>query len=96
MILIIKKRETACAGIDNPDFTIAKSLCALKQYQCEPYVIVLLDAEIDDNGILKELSCFLEELFVALDIIAIISLKTPKILQDLCAYYNVPLFSVDK
>ncbi|MCK9537358.1 MAG: hypothetical protein M0R05_07265 [Bacilli bacterium] len=95
MILIINNKDKLLDIEADPRLIVFEDLCKIKKFNQEPYVILLLDVEIDKAGILSGYVYLFEELFITLDIVAVISTKHSKKLQELCQYYKIPLINTD-
>ena len=93
MILIINNKNKTPDIEANPNVIIFDELCKIKKYNQQPYVILLLDIEIDKDGILVGYDYFFEELLIMLDVVAIITTKYSEKLQELCHYYKIPLIN---
>jgi len=91
MILIIDNREQKLDIKANDKLKVIDDLCKIKKFEQRPYALLLLDVEVDGEGIIKGYNYYFEELLISLDIIAIITTKTSQKLQEICDYYKIPL-----
>ena len=76
-------------------FVVLKDICELKKLQDEEYTVLLLDVDINDEGIIKELSCFFEEIIISLRVLAVITTKTSEKLREICSLHNIPLLEIE-
>ncbi|MDD4000984.1 MAG: hypothetical protein PHX62_08870 [Bacilli bacterium] len=76
---------------NNEQFVVLNDICELKHFKEAEYTVLLLDVDINDDGILKELNCFFEEIVISLKIIAIITNKTNEKLREICSFHKLSL-----
>lgn len=90
MVLIINKDSTNI-NYNDENMIVLRSVCDLKTYECTSYTIVLIDIEIDDEGIVEKYNFSFEEIIITLDVVAVITNKKSNTLQEICNYHKIPL-----
>lgn len=73
MLLIIQNNMYNMNIIENHNVAILRSICDLKTYQACEYTILLIDVQIDENGIIVSHNFSLEEILISLNVVAIIA-----------------------
>ena len=91
MILIIQDEKSKLRFNDCSKFIQFKSICNVKTYSNIPYTILLIDININDEGVVEEFNFLFEELLISLDIVAVISNRYNNKLNEICSDYRVPL-----
>ena len=94
MILIIQNKDTNSNISDYENIIVLKSICDVKTYTEKQYTIILIDIIIDEDGVLEKYNFSIEELFVMLNIVAIITNTRSLHLQNICKYYKIPLIEL--
>lgn len=95
MILIIQNNDTN-TRFNIPDkFLLFKRICDVKTYGQEPYTIILIDININDEGVVEKYNFPFEELIVSLNVVSVITNKQSIKLQEICNYYKIPLLELN-
>lgn len=95
MLLVIQNKESNTSIYGNENIVVLKSVCDLKTYRTGQYTILLVDIEIDENGVISKYNFAFEELIITLNVISIITNKSSSQLQNICNYYNIPLIELN-
>jgi hypothetical protein len=93
MILIIN-HDKELNLYNNKHFVVLKDICEIKHLKDEEYTVLLLDVDINDDGIIKELSSFFEEIIITLKVLAIISNKVNEKLREICSFHKISLLEI--
>lgn len=94
MILIIQNGDTNTSFSIPEKFLVFKKICDVKTYGKEPYTIVLVDINVNDEGVVEKYNFMFEELIISLDVVTVITNKQSFKLQEICNYYKIPLLEL--
>lgn len=95
MMVLIINHDRKLNFLNDEKFVVLKDICELKNLQDEEYTVLLLDVDITDDGIIKELSCFFEEIVITLRVLAVITTKANEKLREICNFHKISLLEID-
>lgn len=95
MVLIIQDENTNVKFNDPYKFVFLKSACDLKTYRNGSYIIMLINIDVDDEGIVEKYDFHFEELIASLNVIAVITNKDSEKLREICTYYKLSLLQMN-
>lgn len=81
--------------LNNEKFVVLKDVCELKHLHDEDYTVLLLDVDINEDGIIRELSCFFEEILITLRVLAVITTKANDKLREICSFHKISLLEIE-
>ena len=94
MILIIQDNDVNQNYKALDKVILFKSIFDLKTYKTGYYTILLINVEIDNEGIVIGHNFMFEELLTHLNVFAIITNRASNKLREICKYYNLALLEL--
>lgn len=94
MVLIINHGRNL-EFLNAEQFVVLRDICELKKLQDAEYTVLLLDVDITDEGIIKELSAFFEEIVISLRVLAVITTRKSEKLREICSFHQISLLEID-
>jgi hypothetical protein len=79
---------------NNKQFIRLKDACDIKKLEDGQYTVLMLDTEINNEGIIEELSMFFEELIISVNVVAVITTKASEKLREICNFHNISLLEI--
>ena len=89
MVIIIKNKEYNREIITNDNIVYLDSICKLKNINDDNNVLILIDLDIDNNGVIKNYNFFLEEVLITINIGTIISNTRNEKVEEICAFHKI-------
>ena len=89
MVIIIKNKEYNREIIANDNIVYLDSICKLKNINDDNNVLILIDLDIDNNGVIKNYHFFLEEVLITINIGTIISNTRNEKVEEICAFHKI-------
>ena len=89
MVIIIKNKEYNREIITNDNIVYLDSICKLKNIDDDNNVLILIDLDIDNNGVIKNYNFFLEEVLITINIGTIISNTRNEKVEEICAFHKI-------
>jgi hypothetical protein len=92
LVIIIKNKEYNREVIENENIVYLDNICKLKQINDDNNVLILIDLDIDNNGVIMNHHFFLEEVLITINVGTIISNTRNEKVEEICAFHKINYF----
>lgn len=92
MIIVIKDSEYNKEMIENDNIIYINSACELKNINDDQNILILINLDIDNNGIIKNYNFFLEEVLITINVDALISNIPSSKVEEICKFHKINYF----
>lgn len=92
MVIVIKDSAYDKEVKHNDNIIYIEKTCALKDIEDEHNILILLNLDIDNNGVIKNHQMFLEEIIISINVDTIISNTPNEKVKEMCDFHKINYF----
>jgi hypothetical protein len=94
LVIVVKNHEYQQEITNNENINYLVKVCHLKNIKSESNCIVLIDVNIDDEGVVTDYDFFLEEVIITIPIDTIICNFDNKKVREICDFHKLNLLII--
>jgi len=92
MVIVIRDSGYDKEVIYNDNILYIEKACEVKDIEDEHNILILLDLDIDNNGVIKNHQFFLEEVVISIKVDTIISNTPNEKVKEICDFHKINYF----
>lgn len=74
---------------------IFDDICSLKYLENDEYILILIDSEVEENGVLKDYNFLFEEILISINVKSVITNTVSEKLHEITNFYKIPLIEIN-
>jgi len=94
MFIIFNTNNEKVKLYNAEDCIVFEDICNIKYLENKDYILIVIDSDIDDDGVLKNYDFVFEEILITLTVKMIITNIASDKLRDITDFYKIPLIEV--
>lgn len=96
MFIIFNTNSEKIKLYNAEDCIIFEDICNIKYLEDKDYILIIIDSDIDDNGVLQNYDFVFEEILITLNVKMIITNIVSEKLHEITDFYKIPLIELKK
>ena len=95
MFLVFNTNNDKLKIYNSNNFIVFDDVCSVKYLKDDEYILIIIDKDIEENGIMRDYNFLFEEILISINVKMIITNVKSEKLQEITDFYKIPLIVIN-
>ena len=95
MFLVFNTNNDKLKIYNSNNCIVFDDVCSVKYLKDDEYILIIIDKDIEENGIMRDYNFLFEEILISINVKMIITNVKSEKLQEITDFYKIPLIVIN-